>query len=56
MTDIIERAEAAIKDNYPSPHLRLLAEVTAELKAARAENARLVNLLRCAKEGCDGNH
>lgn len=30
--------------------------VVAELKTTRAENARLINLLRCAREGCDGNH
>lgn len=31
-------------------------ELVAELKTTRAENARLINLLRCAREGCDGNH
>lgn len=34
----------------------LVPELVAALKAERAENERLINLLRCAREGCDGNH
>jgi hypothetical protein len=37
--DIIERAEAAMADGYP-PYL--VAELITELKAARAENERLL--------------
>lgn len=54
MADIIERAEAALRDHdtfqafipqiglqYPA---ELLADLVAELKAARAENERLIKL------------
>jgi hypothetical protein len=31
-------------------------ELRDKLEAARAENERLINLLRCAREGCNGKH
>lgn len=34
----------------------LVPELVAALKAAWAENGRLIDALRCAREGCDGNH
>jgi hypothetical protein len=35
MRDLIERAEFAVWDNYPSPHIELVSELLAEVKRLR---------------------
>jgi hypothetical protein len=39
MSIVVEQALAAIRDNYPSPHLHLLAPLVDDLNATRAENS-----------------
>jgi hypothetical protein len=45
MSDLIERAEFMVYDNYPSPHLAIVGELLSALKAERAQryNARALS-------------
>lgn len=46
MSDIIERAEAAINDVWAAGNRAIFTDLVAELKAARAENKQLRYLLQ----------